>query len=130
MASDISYTAGDVENTIKASDWNGNTVTRTIQLKHDQTITFTNLPFGVEYVVTEADYTGDNGGYDAPKYDYKNSNKKISVADQSVTITNNKNSDNIDMGVNLTTLPYILVFAGVIVIAGAAFITRRRRYED
>lgn len=130
MASDISYTAGDVENTIKASDWNGNTVTRTIQLKHDQTITFTNLPFGVEYVVTEADYTGDNGGYDAPKYDYKNSDKKISVADQSVTITNNKNSDNIDMGVNLTTLPYILVFAGVIVIAGAAFIIRRRRYED
>ena len=130
MASDISYTAGDVENTIKASDWNGNTVTRTIQLKHDQTITFTNLPFGVEYVVTEADYTGDNGGYDAPKYDYKNSDKKISVADQSVTITNNKNSDNIDMGVNLTTLPYILVFAGVIVIAGAAFITRRRKFED
>ena len=130
MASDISYTAGDVENTIKASDWNGNTVTRTIQLKHDQTITFTNLPFGVEYVVTEADYTGDNGGYDAPKYDYKNSDKKISVADQSVTITNNKNSDNIDTGVNLTTLPYILVFAGVIVIAGAAFITRRRKFED
>lgn len=130
MASDISYTAGDVENTIKASDWNGNTVTRTIQLKHNQTITFTNLPFGVEYVVTEADYTGDNGGYDAPKYDYKNSDKKISVADQSVTITNNKNSDNIDMGVNLTTLPYILVFAGVIVIAGAAFITRRRKFED
>ena len=130
MASDISYTAGNVENTIKASDWNGNTVTRKIQLKHDQTITFTNLPFGVEYVVTEADYTGNNGGYDAPKYDYKNSDKKISVADQSVTIINNKNNDNIDMGVNLTTLPYILVFAGVIVIAGAAFITRRRKFED
>lgn len=130
MASDISYSAGGTENTIKASDWKDNTVTRTIQLKHDQTITFTNLPFGVEYVVTEADYTGKNGGYDAPKYDYKNSDKKISVADQSVTITNNKNSDNIDTGVNLTTLPYILVFAGVIVIAGAAFITRRRKFED
>ena len=36
----------------------------------------------------------------------------------------------IDTGINLTTLPYILVFAGVIVIAGAAFITRRRKYED
>lgn len=128
MASDISYTAGGKENIIKASDWNGNTVTRTIQLKHDQTITFTNLPFGVEYVVTEEDYSGI--GYDAPEYDYKNSDKKINIADQSVTITNNKNSDNIDTGVNLTTLPYILVFAGVIVIAGAAFITRRRKYED
>lgn len=130
MASDISYIAGGKENTIKASDWDGTTVTKKIQLKHDQTITFTNLPFGVEYVVTEADYTGSNGGYDAPNYKYTNNEKKISVADQSVTIINNKNSDNIDTGINLTTLPYILVFAGVIVIAGAAFITRRRRYED
>lgn len=130
MASDISYTAGGKENTIKASDWDDTTVTKNIQLKNDQTITFTNLPFGVEYAVTEADYTGDNGGYDAPKYEYKNNDKKISVADQSVTITNKKNSDNIDTGINLTTLPYILVFAGVIVIAGAVFITRRRKYED
>ena len=130
MASDISYTAGGKENTIKTSDWNGTTVTKNIQLKNNQTITFTNLPFGVEYAVTEADYTGNKGGYDAPKYEYKNNDKKISVADQLVTITNNKNSDNIDTGINLTTLPYILVFAGVIVIAGAAFITRRRKYED
>lgn len=128
MASDISY--GDKENTINASEWNGNTVTRSIQLKNDQTITFTNLPFGVEYVVKEADYTGGKGGYDAPEYDYENDDKKISVDNQLVTIINNKNSDNIDTGINLTTLPYILVFAGVIVIAGAAFITRRRKYED
>lgn len=131
MASDISYTVGDKENTINASEWNDNTtVTRSIQLKNDQTITFTNLPFGVEYVVTEADYTGDKGGYDAPEYDYENDDQKISVDNQLVTIINNKNSNNIDTGINLTTLPYILVFAGVIVIAGAAFITRRRKYED
>ncbi len=130
MASDISYTVGDKENTINASEWNDNTVTRSIQLKNDQTITFTNLPFGVEYVVTEADYTGNKGGYDAPEYDYENDDQKISVDNQLVTIINNKNSNNIDTGINLTTLPYILVFAGVIVIAGAAFITRRRKYED
>lgn len=128
MASDISY--GDKENTINASEWNGNTVTRSIQLKNDQTITFTNLPFGVEYVVTEADYTDNKGGYDAPSYDYENGDQKISAANQLVTIINNKNSGDIDTGINLTTLPYILVFAGVIVIAGAAFITRRRKYED
>lgn len=130
MATDISYTVGDTENIIKASDWKDNTVTRIIKLKHNWTITFKNLPFGVKYDVTEANYTGNNGGYDDPEYEYKNNDKKISVADQSVTITNNKNSDNIDTGINLTTLPYILVFAGVIVIAGAAFITRRRKYED
>ena len=130
MASDISYTVGDKENTINASEWNDNTVTRSIQLKNAQTVTFTNLPFGVEYVVTEADYTGDKGGYDAPEYDYENDDQKISVDNQLVTIINNKNSNNIDTGINLTTLPYILVFAGVIVIADAAFITRRRKYED
>lgn len=65
----------------------------------------------------------------APVYTYTNTNKTVNKTSQNVTITNNKGGD-IDTGVNLTTLPYILVFAGVIVIAGAAFITRRRKYED
>lgn len=127
MSSDISYKVGEAINTIKASDWENNTATAEINLKHDQTIAFTNLPFGVRYEVTEADYTGD--GYDIPKYKYTNTEKIVNDAKQDVTITNNKGGE-IDTGINLTTLPYILVFAGVIVIAGAAFITRRRRYED
>lgn len=129
MSSDISYKVGEATNTIKASDWENNIATAEINLKHDQTITFTNLPFGVTYDVTEADYTKAKGGYDAPVYTYTNTNKTVNKTSQNVTITNNKGGD-IDTGVNLTTLPYILVFAGVIVIAGAAFITRRRRYED
>lgn len=129
MSSDISYKVGEATNTIKASDWGNNIATAEINLKHDQTITFTNLPFGVTYDVTEADYTKAKGGYDAPVYMYTNTNKTVNKTFQNVTITNNKGGD-IDTGVNLTTLPYILVFAGVIVIAGAAFITRRRKYED
>lgn len=129
MSSDISYKVGEATNTIKASDWENNIATAEINLKHDQTITFTNLPFGVTYDVTEADYTKAKGGYDAPVYTYTNTNKTVNKTSQNVTITNNKGGD-IDTGVNLTTLPYILVFAGVIVIAGAAFITRRRKYED
>ena len=129
MSSDISYKVGEATNTIKASDWENNIATAEINLKHDQTIAFTNLPFGVTYDVTEADYTKAKGGYDAPVYTYTNTNKTVNKTSQNVTITNNKGGD-IDTGVNLTTLPYILVFAGVIVIAGAAFITRRRKYED
>lgn len=129
MPSDISYKVGEATNTIKASDWENNIATAEINLKHDQTINFTNLPFGVTYDVTEADYTKAKGGYDAPVYTYTNTNKTVNKTSQNVTITNNKGGD-IDTGVNLTTLPYILVFAGVIVIAGAAFITRRRKYED
>lgn len=127
MTSDISYKVGEITNTIKASEWENNTATAEIKLKHGHTITFTNLPFGVTYGVTEANYSGD--GYDEPKYEYTNNNKIVDRASQDVTITNNKGGD-IDTGINLTTLPYILVFAGVIVIAGAAFITRRRKYED
>ena len=129
MSSDISYTVGNETKTIKASDWENNTARAEIQLKHDQTSTFTNLPFGVKYEVAEANYTGNNGGYDQASYAFKNNSKTVDINDQSVTITNNKGG-NIDTGINLTTLPYILVFAGVIVIAGAAFITRRRKYED
>ena len=129
MFSDISYKVGEATNTIKASDWENNIATAEINLKHDQTIIFTNLPFGVTYDVTEADYTKAKGGYDAPVYTYTNTNKTVNKTSQNVTITNNKGGE-IDTGINLTTLPYILVFAGVIVIAGAAFITRRRKYED
>ena len=129
MSSNISYKGGEATNTIKASDWGNNIATAEINLKHDQTIIFTNLPFGVTYDVTETDYTKAKGGYDAPVYTYTNTNKTVNKTSQNVTITNNKGGD-IDTGINLTTLPYILVFAGVIVIAGAAFITRRRKYED
>lgn len=135
MSSNISYNVGEETKTISKDDWKANTdntgytATAEIELKHGQTITFTNLPFGVTYEVTEADYTGKNGGYDVPEYTFTNTNKTVDKAGQNVTITNNKGGE-IDTGINLTTLPYILVFAGVIVIAGAAFITRRRRYED
>lgn len=94
----------------------------TFLLKHGETISIANLPYGVKYSVTETPvdkYTTTIEGND----------KSVEGATQTVAFTNTKEGS-IDMGVNLTTLPYILVFAGVIVIAGAAFITRRRKFED
>lgn len=135
MSSNISYNVGEEIKNISKDDWKANTdntgytATAEIELKHGQTITFTNLPFGVTYEVVEADYTNNNGGYDDAKYEFDNNTKTVNASSQKVTITNNKGRQ-IDTGINLTTLPYILVFAGVIVIAGAAFITRRRKYED
>ena len=94
----------------------------TFRLKHGDTISIANLPYGVTYTVTETAVdgyttakTGDTG--------------IVNAADQKAEFTNSMTGE-VDMGVNLTTLPYILVFASVIVIAGAAFITRRRRFED
>lgn len=94
----------------------------TFLLKHGETISIANLPYGVSYTVTE---TAANG-YTTEKTGDAGS---VNAAEQTAAFTNTKSGD-IDTGINLTTLPYILVFAGVIVIAGAAFITRRRKYED
>ena len=94
----------------------------TFALADKETAAFDNLPYGVSYIVTEAKAEG---------YTTTMTNERgiVNSATQTSTFTNTKGGE-IDTGVNLTTLPYILVFAGVIVIAGAAFITRRRKFED
>lgn len=94
----------------------------TFLLKHGETISIANLPYGVHYTVTE---TAANGYTTTKTGDTGN----VNAAEQTAAFENSRTGE-VDMGVNLTTLPYILVFAGVIVIAGAAFITRRRRFED
>lgn len=101
--------------------------TKTFKLKHDDTIIIENLPKDVNYTVEETavpKYTTTVNGTNGNRAEGKTVSNKATQA-----FVNNKVGD-IDTGINLTTLPYILVFAGVIVIAGVAFITRRRRYED
>lgn len=94
----------------------------TFLLKHGETISIANLPYGVTYTITETPVEG----YETTK---DGDTGTVNTAEQTAAFTNTKNGE-VDTGINLTTLPYILVFAGVIVIAGAAFIARRRRYED
>ena len=91
-------------------------------LKDGETIHIANLPYGVTYTVTETQVdgytttkTGDTGS--------------INKAAQTAAFTNDKNNSQIDMGVYLDNLPYILVFAGVLAIA-VVFAVRRRRFED
>lgn len=95
--------------------------TTTFKLKHGDTITIENLPAGVSYKVEEAtpsDYTmkatDEEGTMDAEA--------------KTAAFTNTKTGE-IDTGVYLDNLPYILVFAGVLAIA-AVFVVRRRRFED
>lgn len=94
----------------------------TFLLKHGETISIANLPYGVSYTVTET--AAD--GYTTTK---SGDTGSVNAENQTAAFENSRNGE-VDTGINLTTLPYILVFAGVIVIAGAAFITRRRKYED
>lgn len=111
---------------VAATDFNpvfetNGTYTYTFKLAHGETATFTNIPYGVEYVVTE---TADQ------KYTTTKTNDEGMINSASVTaaFTNNK-SGNVDTGINMDSLPYILVFAGVLVIAAIAFIARKRRME-
>lgn len=93
----------------------------TFQLKHGDTISIANLPYGVTYTVTEtaADgytttKTGDTGS--------------ISDAEQTAAFTNERKGT-IDMGVMLDSMPYVLVLA-VVGAAVIALIAKKRRVED
>lgn len=94
--------------------------TTTFKLKHDDTITIENLPEGVKYEVKE-----DSSGYEASATGDEGT---MGAEAKTAVFTNTKKGD-IDTGVYLDNLPYILVFAGVLAIA-AVFVVRRRRFED
>lgn len=130
MASTISYGG---EN-IAPSDWTERSVTKVIKLKHDDTVTFQNIPKGVEYTVKEHDYTTeDTGKYDTATYKIgeaatENGGKaiptgKIGNSSTSVTITNNKGVP-VDTGINMDNLPYILMLAFVIVSLSVLLVRR------
>ena len=99
----------------------------TFYLKHGETLTIANLPYGVTYTVTEADYTSE--GYDEEDIVYSDdANKKIDSATDTVTITNNKGTT-VDTGVVLDSLPYVLLIA-VAVVAVVLFTVRKRRNRE
>lgn len=92
----------------------------TFNLKHGDTITIENLPYGVKYTVTETaaeGYTTEKTGADGT----------ISAADQIAAFTNTKTGE-VDTGVVLNNMPYILVLA--VLAAGVAVFIIRKRRED
>ena len=107
----ITYVDGTETKTIAAGEgWTGSREVE-ITLRHDETGTFTNIPYGVTYTVVENDYTTEeNGGYEAASYNFEDINKKIDSASENVTITNNKGGS-VDTGINMDSMPYILLLA-------------------
>lgn len=92
----------------------------TFLLKHGDTITIANLPYDVEYTVTEnpaAGYTTTSAGEQGT----------INAAEQTAAFTNTK-TGNVDTGVVLNNMPYILVLA--VLAAGVAVFIIRKRRED
>lgn len=124
----ITYTDGTETKTIPAN-WTNGVATADITLKHGETVTFTNIPYGVTYSVKEADYTGANGGYDSASYSFTDESKKIDSASDTVTITNKKGVD-VDTGIFVDSLPYILILAIVAVGLVVFFGKKRMMRED
>lgn len=125
----ITYVDGTETKTIAADGgWTGSKEAE-ITLKHDETVTFTNIPYGVTYNVVENDYTGNNGGYDKAVYNFKDDNKKIDAASENVTITNNKGGV-VDTGINMDSMPYILLLAVVFMGLFVFFFKKRMMREN
>ena len=94
----------------------------TFHLKHGETFTIENLPYGVTYTVAEADYTAE--GYEDAEINFPDPDKKIDSASETVTIINNKQAT-VDTGIVLDSLPYVLLL--VLSIGGVVLFVLKRR---
>ena len=93
-----------------------------IYLKAGETVTIENLPYDVTYTVVEDDYEGytTSGEVTSPEV--------IDAATEEVTI-NNDNAGDIDTGVILDSMPYVLMLA-VVAVGLVLFFSRKRFTQD
>ena len=103
----------------------------TFKLKHDETISIKNLPYGMTYTVAEKDYTVDPYGYETTYKvngaDAQNGTGAVDAADEAVEITNNKGVE-VDTGITLDSLPYILLLG--LAVAGLVLFAVKRRSNE
>lgn len=128
VRSTIGYTDNGEGKTIAPEAWSGNTASASITLKHDETVTFTNIPYGVNYKVVETDYSGEGYG---TSYSVENVNTDGAVVDsinETVTITNSKDAT-VDTGIMLDSLPYVLLLTVCVVCMVAFFVKKRSARE-
>lgn len=113
MASTIGLTvAGTAQSFTPVWDSNGR-CTVTFDLRHGQTASLTNLPYGMSYTVAEDDYTAI--GYTTEK---TGDSGTISAAGVTAAFTNAKGGS-VDTGVLLDSAPYAMLL--VLALAGGAY---------
>ena len=96
----------------------------TFLLKDSDTISIANLPYGVEYTVTET--AAD--GYTTSKTGDTGTIGENDEAVKTAAFTNNK-TGSIDTGVTTESLPYV-VLMGFVVLAGAALLLKRKAHNN
>lgn len=134
--------AGEVKSTIRADiagvkstltpDWDSaGEWEYKFDLAHEDTATITNIPYGVKYEVKETNAAVKDGKLMNGDYVVTSTGTlsgEINSAASEITFTNTKEGE-VDMGVTLDNLPYILVLVAVLGGAVVMF-TRKRRFED
>lgn len=97
-------------------------------VKNGDTITIKNLPYGVTFTVVETSYAADGYTTEVAITDTGTVNGKIDSASEKHAITN-KNGADVDTGIVLDSLPYVLLLA-VAVIGMAVMMRKKRSYEN
>lgn len=116
-------TAIDKDKGIAPGDAGWTTKTVTVTLKHGENYKFDNLPAGVTYTVTET----EDPNYTKTET-FSNADKKIAAKQaDTAAFENNRNID-IDTGISVETLPYVMIMA--LALVGAALLVVRRRREQ
>ena len=93
---------------------------------HNDTVTFTNIPVGTKYAVSEAVTDGVTAGGYTPSY--VNCEGTIASADVAAVVTNTLDTT-LDTGVSTDTMPYILLMAFVAILA-VAFVAKKRSVNE
>jgi len=114
-----------------AKGWTG-TKTVAVQLTDGQSIKFNNIPAGTTYTIVEAEanadgYTTTITAQDKDDTTGTGSGDIASGDDDTAAFVNNKQQD-VDTGVSITAVPYIMILA-VAMMGAAMMITRRRKEE-
>ena len=105
-----------------------------IQLKHEDSATFTNIPAGVSYTVeedsahTQGDLNGDEGY--TVTYPDKNNSGTVKAKDNIAVAVKNEKKTEIQTGIFLDSLPYVLIAVAVIIALVIMVIRKRRSSED
>lgn len=130
-------TCGDGQ-TIPATAWTQEesvyTAKVTVQLAHNEDVTFSNIPVGVTYTVTEQEkhtVPDANGSNPATGYAVTYENETGAIAENvtaQAKVTNTKGTT-VNTGVVLDSLPYILLIA-VAVVGVVIFTARKRRNRE